>query len=148
MPIPTLNDSGHLPVGIHECTLEEIRKRFGGFQESDRRPAIWRRFQEYVVEAKASGKVKELLLDGSFVTAKAEPNDIDVIVVVDREHDFGDDLHIRAYNILAENRVRRRFGFDIVVVRDGSENLDDAVDFFQQIKQVPGSKKGLLRLKL
>jgi hypothetical protein len=44
--------------------------------------------------------------------------------------------------------VRRRFGFDIVVVKDGGENLELAIAFFQQVKQRPGVKKGILRIRL
>ena len=66
--------------------------------------------------------IKELLLDGSFVTGKPEPNDIDIIVVVAFDYNFHSDLPIFEYNLLAQNRVRRRFGFDIVVVKDGSED--------------------------
>ena len=36
----------------------------------------------------------------------------------------------------------------IVVVKDGSENFEQAVAFFQQVKQRPGLKKGILRIKL
>jgi hypothetical protein len=47
-----------------------------------------------------------------------------------------------------KGRVRRRFGLDIVVVKDGSENLELAIAFFQQVKQRPGVKKGILRIGL
>ena len=41
-----------------------------------------------------------------------------------------------------------RFGFDIVVVKNDSDNLEQAVAFFQQVKQQPGVRKGILRIKL
>jgi hypothetical protein len=44
--------------------------------------------------------------------------------------------------------MRRQFGFDIVVVRNGSEDFDQAAAFFQQVKQRPGTKKGILRIEL
>ena len=110
MPIPMLNEVGLLPPGIHGCDVDEVGARFGNFQSSDRRSTIWRRFQEYFAEARRSGIIKELLLDGSFVTAKPDPNDIDIIVVVASDHDFRSDLPISDYNLLAQNRVRRRFG--------------------------------------
>lgn len=50
------------------------------------------------------------------------------------------------YNLLSQRRVRSRFGFDIVVVRQGSENLKLAIDFFQQVKQRPAERKGLVRI--
>ena len=55
--IPPLNETGLLPDGIHDCTLEEAAERFGGFQSSDRRPELWARFAEFVREVKACGVV-------------------------------------------------------------------------------------------
>ena len=81
-------------------------------------------------------------------TAKPDPNDIDLVLAVEASYDFSKDLPPVQYNLLAQQRVRRRFGFDIVVVKNGSENLDHAVAFFQQVKQRPGAKKGILRITL
>ena len=80
--IPTLNEHGLLPEGIHECTLAEAEARFGRFQTTDRRPQLWSRFMEFVREAKASGMVEAVLVDGSIETAQPAPNDIDLVVVV------------------------------------------------------------------
>lgn len=148
MAIPPFNEHGWLPDGIHDCTLEEAAGQFGAFQSSDRRPELWARFVEFVREAKACGLVDAVLMDGSFVTAEPAPNDIDLVLVVSANHDFSADLPLVHYNLLAQRRVRRRFGFDIVVAKNDSENLEQAVAFFQQVKQRPGAKKGLLRIRL
>ena len=103
---------------------------------------------EFLREAKASGLVECVLVDGSFATARPAPNDIDLVVVVASTHDFAADLPPHQYNVLAQQRVRRRFGFDIVVVKNGTDNLTQAVEFFSQVRQQPGRKKGLLRLTL
>ncbi len=146
MAIPPFNEHGWLPDGIHDCTLEEAAGQFGGFRRSDRRPELWARFTEFVREAQACGLIEAILVDGSFVTAEPAPNDIDLVLVVAANHDFSADLPPVQYNLLAQRRVWRRFGFDIVVVRNGSENLEQAVAFFQQVKQRPGAKKGILRI--
>ncbi len=148
MPIPRSEETGLLPEGLHDCTLEEVATRFAGFQGSDRRPRLWAQFTGFYREAKASGVIELLLLDGSFVTATATPNDIDVVVVVFATHDFGADLPPQQYNVLAQRQVRRRFGLDIVVVKYGTDSLTQAVAFFTQVRQQPGAKKGLLRLRL
>ena len=148
MAIPEFNDHGWLPAGIHDCTLEEAGARFGAFQASDRRPQLWAKFVEFLHEAKGCGLVEAVLMDGSFVTSKPDPNDIDLVLVVAAHHDFGADLPPSFYNVLAQERVRRRFGFDIVVVRNGSENLEQAITFFQQVRQRPEAKKGILRIRL
>jgi hypothetical protein len=137
-----------LPEGIHDCDPAEIKARFGSFQGSDRRPQLFARLEGFVAEVRAAGLVRAILVDGSFVTDKPEPNDIDLVLIVDAGHDFAADLPLHQYNVLAQQRVRRRFGFDIVVVKNGSDNLTEAVAFFTQVRQRPGAKKGLLRLKV
>ncbi len=42
----------------------------------------------------------------------------------------------------------QRFGFDIVVATNEHETLEQAVAFFQQVRQRPGAKKGLLRMRV
>lgn len=148
MPIPSLDANGFLPVGVHDCTPAEIKARFGFFQGSDRRPRLFEKLEMFLSEAARTGVVVGVVVDGSFVTGKAEPNDIDLIVVVPASHDFGADLPAYQYNVLAQQRVRRRFGFDIVVAKMGTDNLAEAVVFFSQVRQRPGLRKGLLRLTL
>ena len=99
-------------------------------------------------EAKACQGMEAVLMDGSFVTAEPDPRDIDLVLVVEASYDFSADLPPAQYNLLAQQRVRRRFGFDIVVVKNGSGEFEEAVAFFQQVKQRPGMKKGILRIKL
>jgi hypothetical protein len=148
MAIPPLNEHGWLPEGIHDCTLEEAAARFGGFQHSDRRPQLWAQFLGFVREAQASKMIKAIIVDGSFVTAEPAPNDIDLVLVMFARHDFSVDLPPSHYNVLSQRRVRQRFGFDIVVVTNELETLNQAVAFFQQVRQRPTAKKGLLRIRI
>ena len=148
MPIPPFEKSGLLPQGVHSCTLEEIKARFGSFQANDRRPHLFAGLEAFVAEARRSQIVRAIVVDGSFVTAKPAPNDIDLVIVVASAHDFGADLPPDQYQVLAQQRVRRRFGFDIVVVKEGSDNFDQAVVFFSRVRQHPGVVKGLLRMNL
>lgn len=147
MPIPALNQDGLLPVGIHDCTLDEIRARFGTFRGSDQRPRLLAKLEAFIAEARAAGLVRSVIVDGSFVTSKAEPNDIDLIGVVSAEHDYTADLLPSQYNVLSRFRVRKRFGFDMVAAREGTET-GDAVGFFQQVRGQPHLRKGMLRLTL
>jgi len=80
--IPPFNTYGLLPEGIYDCTLEEAAQQFAIFQRSDQRPRLWARFLEFVGEAKATGWIEAVVVDGSFVTADPTPNDIDLILVV------------------------------------------------------------------
>ena len=146
--IPPFTEDGLLPLGIHDCSLYEAAAQFAGFQTSDRRPQLWASFSEFIGEAKDGHVVEEVLVDGSFVTAKPDPNDIDLVLVVAEIYDFAADLSPVQYNLLSQRVVRRRFGFDILVVGNNSAELEQAVAFFQQVKQRPSLKKGILRIKL
>ena len=102
MPIPPLNADGLLPPGVHPATADEIRQQFGGFQGNDQRPRQFVRLTELAAAMQRSGLFESLLIDGSFVTAKPNPNDIDLILVVATTRDFRRDLPPR--------RVQRPLG--------------------------------------
>ena len=103
---------------------------------------------EYLQEAKNYPAIEGILLDGSFVTEGAEPNDIDLVLIVKGEHDFRAELPVGFYNLLAQNLVRRRYNFDIVVVKNGTQSMKEAVEFFQQVRHRPDLRKGIVRLKV
>lgn len=75
MALPDLDNEGFLPPGIHAASLAEIRTRFGsGSAARERQGELLRQIVE------AAGKyetIKRILVWGSFVTAKCEPNDLD-----------------------------------------------------------------------
>lgn len=148
MPLPPLNAKGLLPVGIHDATLEEVRERFGTFQESDRRPKLFAKLVDLVQAMRTSTLFEELLIDGSFVTAKPAPNDIDVLAVLKPNHNFERDLPITEYSLVSRALLRRRFGFDVTVAERTSGVYKTYVEFFSRVREASDLKKGLLRLRL
>jgi hypothetical protein len=93
-------------------------------------------------EAESCGLIDAVLLNGSFVTAEDEPNDIDLVVVVSSDHDFSAEFQPSEYNVLSKRQVHRRFGFDLLVARSESEEYRRYLEFFQQVRLEPGRKKG------
>jgi hypothetical protein len=148
MPIPAFDEDGLLPLGVHLATLEEVRERFGAFQHSNRRPNLYRELEMFFREAQSTGFVEELIVDGSFVTGIAEPNDVDLIVALRGDHDFETVLRPFEYNVISKRSVLRRHGFDILSARVGSETYNEYVEFFQRIRGRDDRKKGILRLLL
>src|SRR5712692_5514308 len=127
MPIPTFTAHGLLPEGVHDCTVEELRHYFGSFQVSDRRPKLFAQLEVFLAEVRASGLVRHVVIDGSFVTAETQANDIDLILIVAGDYDFATELLPSQYNVLSKTRVRKRFGFDLVAVRESTAELDKAL---------------------
>ena len=77
--IPDYNDDGYLPPGIHCATLEEIAARFG--QESELRQVQMDSLRWLVDLARRAG-VQRIVVNGSFVTDKLEPNDVDCVLLI------------------------------------------------------------------
>jgi Family of unknown function (DUF6932) len=76
--IPAFNDDGYLPAGVHPATLDEIAARFG--LEPELRRVQMESLRWLVDLAKRVG-VQRVIVNGSFVTDKWEPNDIDCVLL-------------------------------------------------------------------
>jgi hypothetical protein len=74
--LPPFDDFGNLPQGIHRCSLDELVARFG--IGSEEREAETNELVLFIEAAKAAG-VRRLLVNGSFVTEKRSPNDVDIV---------------------------------------------------------------------
>lgn len=147
MPVPGLDANGLLPDGLHDCSLDEIRARFGMFQITDWRPKLFDKLELLVKQAWHTEMVAEIVVDGSFVTATPHPNDIDLILVLDADHDFSAALRPFEYDVLSKRQVRRVYGFDVLVAVKGSSSHFEYLDFFAQVRGCAGRRKGLLRLR-
>ena len=148
MPIPALNSDGLLPVGIHEATLDEIRHRFGSFQSSDRRVQLFSQLKQLVTQLSKSGRFAAVVVDGSFVTAKPNPEDIDLIVALRRDHDWNADLGPSDYALVSRPALRRKFGFDVLLATDGGGDYEGFVEFFGRVREDASVQKGMLRIEL
>src|SRR5258708_7262140 len=79
--IPALNESGYLPAGIHKASLDEVATRFG--KEPELRRVQMESLRWLVDLCKRVG-VERIVVNGSFVTDKWEPNDIDCALLQGR----------------------------------------------------------------
>ncbi len=78
--IPEFNDDGYLPAGVHRASLEEVGARFG--RETELRRVQMQSLGWLVELAKTAG-ASRLVVNGSFVTDRPEPNDVDCVVLID-----------------------------------------------------------------
>lgn len=99
--------SGKLPIGRFPVSLRDFELHFVDnflFKESKTRRDRFNALQAIlrIFENELKCKVLSLLIGGSFVTDKLDPNDIDVVFVIDfRSINTGKDLH--ALSIFFEN---------------------------------------------
>lgn len=146
MPIPELTAAGVLPAGIHEATLAEVEAQFGMFNGSDERVRLFQRFEQFIQDVHFWGNVEEILVDGSFVTSKQRPSDIDLILVYRADFDLGSQVRPQEYNLINKKRARRVYGFDVFPVPSGSIEREKWVSYLSEDTRSGQEGKGLLRV--
>ena len=77
--------NGDLPVGIHQGTLSEVLRHFGA--GSLQRRLMGRRLERIYKLAYTTGQVARFIVFGSFVTAKVDPGDVDLFLLMEDTFD-------------------------------------------------------------
>jgi len=77
--LPDFDENGNLPVGIYTCSIEDVINRYR-IPDSKVRTALsdsLRAFYNFI-----SGFALRIYVDGSFITSKQSPGDVDIAVVL------------------------------------------------------------------
>lgn len=144
--IPQLNEHGLLPTGVHPCTLDELEQRFDGGGFGTHRYNLILKLRRYVPLVKASNLVAWLGIDGSFVTSKDQPGDIDILLVLHADHDYARVLTQEQSQPLSKKWVGSRFEFDVFSAPEGTPPCAEWLEFFMQVKGKPDLRKGILKV--
>lgn len=141
--IPPFRADGYLPEGVHPCSDAEVLFRFGTSNRRRRRLAI--RLRRWI-ELGRKVAARRLLVDGSFITAKEEPGDIDSVLLLPR------DFHSR----VAHEEVAAMELEQVLLTREPEELFaaEDETDwsewiaFFSQTREQDKRRKGLVEVRL
>jgi len=141
--LPTFTAHGLLPEGVHQATLEEVQERFGG---NERRDELLTGLAEALRLLRAAG-CRRVYINGSFVTSKELPNDIDAcwdingVDVAALDPVFFDFDNGRAAQ-------KARFGAEFFPAQVPEGITGRAfLDFFQVDRQT-GEPKGIIEIEL
>lgn len=141
--IPEFTAYGLLPEGVHSATLDEVRERFAG---NERREQLLTGLVAALRLLRAAG-CRRIYINGSFVTAKEWPNDIDVCWDTEGvDADALDDVFFE----FADGRAaqKARFGCEFFPAQAPEGVTGRAfLEFFQVDKQT-GEPKGIVELEL
>ncbi|PRR70937.1 DUF6932 family protein [Clostridium thermopalmarium] len=147
MAIPSLNGHGILPEGIYECTMEDIKEKFCSIENKEHRCKLFKKLEQYLKDLKKFNTKYELIIDGSFITDKKFPSDIDFILAYDFEYspktNFDDWLML-----LNGDCVKQKYGLQVFPTFLDSDLYDETIEFCKQVKEKPGIIKGLLRVRI
>src|SRR6266571_4926783 len=114
MPLPEFNTSGDLPAGVHKATWDEVLRRFGA--DVGQRALCTRRLSHINALARRTGFLARMILFGSYVTAKSEPNDIDILLIMDNAFRL-EDCPLESRGIFEHALAQARYGASIFWMR-------------------------------
>ena len=85
--LPPLGKDGDLPPGIYRATLRETLRRFG--KGSWQRVTVAHRLERIYRVSVGTGQLARFVVFGSFVSAKREPADVGVFLLMEDTFDMG-----------------------------------------------------------
>ena len=141
--IPGFRDDGYLPDGLHDATEADVTFRFGS--SSSRRRRLILRLRRWL-ELSRLTNARRFLLDGSFVTAKEQPNDIDAVVLL--ADDFEQQVsHGLDPALELEEMLLTRHPEEIFAAED-LRDWNEWVEFFSRTREPDDRRKGLVEIDL
>ncbi len=141
--IPPFRPDGYLPEGLYQCSQAEVVFRFGS--STPRRRRLVLRLRKWIQLARHVG-ARRLLVDGSFVTQKPEPGDIDSVILL--PEDFRQQVEREDEAALElESMLLTRQPEEILAAED-DEDWREWVDFFSRTREPDGRRKGLVEVQL
>jgi predicted nucleotidyltransferase len=113
------------------ASLQEIETRFG--TSTPRRQFLFRQLQNLFNRLLVVGGVKKVFLFGSFVTGKASPNDIDLLLVMNGAFSTAN-VSGQDVDIFQHDLCRIRFYADLFWVTEsvGADRIEDLLDVFSR----------------
>ena len=105
-------------------------------------------------EAGSLGVATAVIIDGSYVTIKEKPSDIDMIVILRQNVARKQELMPAEYNAESRRMVKRQYGFDVLAAGPDSLRYADRLKFFLRVRpndpemRTNRKTKGVLRIEL
>ena len=138
MALPAFNEAGDLPPGVHSATLSEVLERFG--RGSVQRCAVADRLNRLYQLVASTGQLARFVVFGSFVTAKAEPNDIDILLLMEDTFDLAS-VTGEAALVFQHLEAQARFGASVFWTRrSGAMGGEQAMIEYWQVRRQSGHR--------
>ena len=127
---PEYEDNGDLPVGIHQATLAELLQHLG--TGTVQRRIVGQRLERVYKLVFSTGQVARFVIFGSFVTAKPDPSDVDIFMLMEDSFD-ANQVHGEAAIIFDHQAVQNVEGASVFWIRrmaaiDGEQ---EALEYWQ-----------------
>lgn len=147
MPIPAFREDGWLPEGHHSATWEEIANSFGG-SEGSKRAVLVRKLLALRDGLLSFGVTGYFLLDGGFISAKEVPKDFDVLLVAPSDVEALKNINSGLTRLLDAEIAEKEHGYSLFYSPENSPAIDIISGMWDETKQVPKVRKGVIRVEI
>jgi hypothetical protein len=141
--IPPFRSDGYLPEGLHRATEAEVTFRFGSSSARRRRLAI--RVRRWI-DLSRQVRARRLFLDGSFVTNKVDPDDVDAVILLPADYQqqirTGTEAAIELEEMLLTRRPEELFAAEDEV------DWQEWLEFFTRTREADARRKGVVEIEL
>lgn len=145
MSLPEFNEFGDLPEGVHAAPFREVFARFGS--GSNQREAVTDRLRRIYELAISTDKLDRLIVFGSYVTTKSDPNDVDVILVM-RDDFHPNSCEPEVLALFDHNRAATELGASVFWIRPAmllGRPLDEFIAYWQVKRD--GNRRGIVEVR-
>lgn len=143
MTLPAFNEDGDLPPSVYRATLGEVLQRFG--LGSVQRRTVGDRLSRVYALAKSTGKLGRFVVFGSFITSKAEPNDVDLVLLMEDTFDLAS-VSGEAALLFRHMEADTHFGASVFWTRrSGAIGGEQAMIEYWQIRR-EGGQRGIVEI--
>lgn len=141
--IPSFRPDGYLPDGLHLADESEAIFRFGSTTARRRRLVL--RLRQWLKIARQIG-ARRFLVDGSFVTAKPEPDDIDAVILLPTDFAGQIESEIEPAIDLEQMLLTRRP--EELFAAEDETDWDEWYAFFTRTRESDNRRKGVVEIAL
>lgn len=143
--IPSFQNDGWLPPGRYVASWDDVigLLRNG---EGSKRALLTDKLLQWKDELIAHGLTGSLLIDGSYVSAKETPSDLDVLLVARPDVQALKDMDHRLQQLLDHGYCQTSLGFSVFYFPEDSTELDWVKSIWDYARD--GTPKGVLEVSL
>jgi len=147
--LPPFDSSGHLPVGIHDCSLDALARatRF-----NSHRRKLWSQLISFLAWPILSRRFSHAYIGGGFASNHAEPRDIDVVLETSKPFGAESMAAVERFFAIGLDQVETVYGVHLHFwMQNGPSGLTDYRAFFQYLRPTPPSINascGIARISL
>jgi hypothetical protein len=143
MTLPAFNEDGDLPPGVYRATLAEVRERFG--QGSVQRCVVADRLNRLYQLVASTGQLARFVVFGSFVTAKVDPHDVDIVMLMEDAFDLASVTGETAL-VFQHMEADAHFGASVFWARrSGALGGEQAMVEYWQVRR-EGGRRGIVEI--